>query len=161
MSKLTERLEGLFEPLLKTMGLAVVRILATGSSHIKLQVMIERIDEAPVSMENCVEASHEISNLLDIEDPIENAYTLEVTSPGIDRPLVKPDDFKRFAGLPVHVTLFAPMEDGRRKIKGILADSDEAFFNVTIEEEDISIRIAYSEISKAKLEPEIHFNKKG
>jgi ribosome maturation factor RimP len=159
MAKLINTLEAALTPLLRTMGLAVVRIMITGSKRLRVQVMIERIDELPVSMDNCVEASREISNILDVEDPIEQAFDLEVTSPGLDRPLVTPEHFKRFVGEPVVVSLFAPMADGKRKIKGILMDADDASFHVNIEEQDISLHILYSETSQVRLDPDVHFSK--
>jgi ribosome maturation factor RimP len=161
MSKLTEKLTELFTKVLESMGLAIVQVTVSGASRVKLQVMIERIDNNYVSMDDCVNASHLISDLLDVEDPFDKSYDLEVTSPGLNRPLVKPSDFKRFEGEDIKVSLFAPLEDGRKKLKGVLADSDDNGFTIEMESENISINIAYGEASKVTLDPDIKFNDKG
>ncbi len=88
MIHLIDQVEQLLTPVLNHMGFEIVRIQLTGSKRPCLQVMIERQDLTPLTMENCVQASREISAVMDVEDPIESAYRLEVTSPGLDRPLV-------------------------------------------------------------------------
>tara|TARA_A100000171_G_C2082878_1_gene120584 strand:- start:221 stop:631 length:411 start_codon:yes stop_codon:yes gene_type:complete len=133
-----------------------VRLLFSRGKKGTLQVMIERLDNETVTMEDCVTASREISVLLDVEDPIETSYSLEVTSPGLDRPLVKPEHFKRFEGSLVQVQTFAPFE-GKKKFRGILADSDQSGF--TLEEsinetETRGLTFSYEEASKVSLVPD-------
>jgi ribosome maturation factor RimP len=81
--------------------------------------MIEPADGRPMDVENCAVLSRALSAVLDVEDPISNAYTLEVSSPGIDRPLTRPKDYERWAGHLARVELTQPI-DGRRRFKGTL-----------------------------------------
>ena len=83
------------------LGYDLVRMLMTGNENPRLQVMIERFDGAGLGVEDCVGLSKAISALMDVEDPIEQAYNLEVTSPGVDRPLTRMADFIRFEGYEV------------------------------------------------------------
>ena len=95
---LPERVEALIGPAVEALGCAVVRVQISGQQRVRLQVMVERLDGRPVVVDDCAELSRAISAVLDVEDPIDRAYVLEVSSPGIDRPLVRPDDYARFAG---------------------------------------------------------------
>ena len=85
-----------------------------------LQIMAERKDRAEMSVEDCVEISRALSALLDVENPIESAYTLEVSSPGLDRPLVRLADYDRFSGREARIETQTPVE-GRKRFKGRLA----------------------------------------
>ena len=156
MSSLPQRLEEMLLPVLKEQGLGIVRIIFTRGKKGTLQVMIERLDNEIVKMEDCVTASREISVLLDVEDPIDTAYSLEVTSPGLDRPLVKPEHFKRFEGELIQVQTFAPFE-GRKKFKGILLVSNQEGFTLEemiSNEERRVLDFSYEEASKVALVPE-------
>ena len=86
------RIAELVEPTVEAMGYGLVRILINPGRAPRLQVMVERKDDAPLSLEDCAEVSRALSAVLDVEDPIEGSYTLEVSSPGIDRPLTRPKD---------------------------------------------------------------------
>ena len=86
----TDAIERLLEPSLQALGYCVVRVVLTGNRGVTLQVMAERLDEAPMSVDECALISHSVSALLDVADPIAGAYQLEVSSPGIERPLFKP-----------------------------------------------------------------------
>ena len=81
--------------------------------------MAERIDDAPMTVDDCAEISHSVSALLDVADPIAGAYALEVSSPGIDRPLVRPEDYDRFAGFEARIEPAQPI-DGRKRFRGRL-----------------------------------------
>lgn len=110
----------LIEPSLAAMGYRLVRVMQTGGQHRPtLQVMAERLDDAAMTVDDCAEISRSISALLDVADPIAGAYTLEVSSPGLDRPLVRPEDYDRFAGFEARIELSAP-RDGRKRFKGRL-----------------------------------------
>ena len=85
-------------PALAGMGYDVVRVKMIGAARPTLQIMAERQDAGGMTVEDCAAISRAVSAILDVEDPISSAYTLEVSSPGLDRPLVKPDDFERFSG---------------------------------------------------------------
>ena len=95
----TALVEQLIAPTLEAMGYDLVRVrLSGGKQRRRLQVMAERIDESGMTVDDCADISRAVSVLLDTEDPIPGAYDLEVSSPGIDRPLTRPRDFERFAG---------------------------------------------------------------
>lgn len=115
----TNEIVRIIEPALDAMGYRVVRVALTGARQATLQVMAERRDEAPMTVDDCVSISRSISALLDVADPIAGAYTLEVSSPGIDRPLVRPEDYDRFAGFEARIELSQPL-DGRKRYRGRL-----------------------------------------
>ena len=109
----------IIEPSLEAMGYRLVRIAFIGARAATLQVMAERVDAAAMTVEDCAEISRSVSALLDVADPIAGAYTLEVSSPGIDRPLVRPEDYERFAGFDARIELAHPFE-GRKRFRGRL-----------------------------------------
>jgi ribosome maturation factor RimP len=113
----TGKIEAMVTPSLEAMGYRLVRVSVTGGRRTTLQVMAERLDDAAMTVEDCADISRSISALLDVADPIAGAYTLEVSSPGIDRPLVRREDFQRFAGLEAKIELSEPVE-GRRRFRG-------------------------------------------
>jgi ribosome maturation factor RimP len=115
----THEIARIIEPSLEAMGYRVVRITFIGARGATLQIMAERADEAPMTVDDCAEISRSVSALLDVADPIAGAYTLEVSSPGIDRPLVRPEDYERFAGFEAKVELAQPL-DGRKRFRGRL-----------------------------------------
>jgi ribosome maturation factor RimP len=115
----TTKIEAMIAPSLEAMGFRVVRVAATGCRHATLQIMAERTDDRAMRVEDCTEISRTVSALLDVADPIAGAYLLEVSSPGIDRPLVRREDFARFAGFEAKVELSAPV-DGRKRFRGRL-----------------------------------------
>jgi ribosome maturation factor RimP len=115
----TQQIAGIIEPSLDAMGYRLVRVALLGPRRATLQVMAERRDEAAMTVEDCAEISRSISALLDVADPIAGAYTLEVSSPGIDRPLVRPEDYDRFAGFEARIDLAEPL-DGRKRFRGRL-----------------------------------------
>ena len=110
------------------------------------------IDKASgVNINDCVDMTHEINPLLDEADPIKGEYTLEVSSPGINRKLTKKEHFEKFLEAPVRVKLVRPLEDGRREIEGILIDvMDNGDFEVIIEE-DVTVTFAKKECSSVIL----------
>ena len=100
------RIAELVEPTVEAMGYrARARASSIRRRSPRLQVMAERIDEAPLTLEDCAEVSRALSAVLDVEDPIAGSYTLEVSSPGIDRPLMRAADYERFAGHEAKVEL--------------------------------------------------------
>jgi ribosome maturation factor RimP len=109
----------LIEPSLAAMGYRVVRVLMTSGRRVRLQVMAERLDDLPITHDDCATISRSVSALLDVADPIAGAYTLEISSPGIDRPLVRAEDYDRFSGFEARVELAMPL-DGRRRFRGRL-----------------------------------------
>ncbi len=115
-----EALERLVEPPLDGLGYDLVRVRLDGGAAQTLQIMAERKDRAEMRVEDCAEISRAVSALLDVEDPIPGAYTLEVSSPGLARPLVRLSDYDRFSGREARVETWQPIE-GRRRFKGRLA----------------------------------------
>ena len=118
-----EALEELIAPTLAAMGYSLVRVRLFDGGAPRLQVMVERDDETAVTVQDCALASRALSVLLDVEDPIPGGYQLEISSPGIDRPLVRRRDFERFAGFEAKVETSVPI-DGRRRFRGRLLGVD-------------------------------------
>jgi ribosome maturation factor RimP len=112
-------IEILIAPSLVAMGYRVVRVAFTGGRHATLQIMAERIDDGAMTVDDCALVSRNVSALLDVADPIATAYMLEVSSPGIDRPLVRREDYTRFAGFEAKLELAEP-RDGRRRFRGLI-----------------------------------------
>jgi ribosome maturation factor RimP len=142
-------IERLVGPSLEGMGFRLVRVTFGGGHRPVLQVMAEPLDGSAMTIEHCTDVSRVVSALLDVEDPIPGNYQLEVTSPGIDRPLVTREDFRRFAGFEAKLELARPV-DGRKRFRGRLdAIDDEG--RVGIVEEAGAVKLPFEEIIKAKL----------
>jgi ribosome maturation factor RimP len=107
----------LIEPALADMGFELVRVQFTGTTRRTLQIMAERVDGVSVTVDDCAEISRAVSALLDVEDPIPGQYLLEVSSPGLDRPLTRSKDFARFAGFEAKLETVMPV-DGRKRFAG-------------------------------------------
>ncbi len=146
---LNEKLNALFEPVFNGMGYDIVRLMLSGGEKRKtLQVMAERRDGKPMTVEDCADLSRAISPILDEEDPIEGNYSLEVSSPGLDRPLVKLADFERFKGFEAKVET-SVLLNGRKRFSGRLRGTDGEDVVLAFEGEDI--KIPFADIAKAKL----------
>lgn len=146
--ELQTRLEQLIEPMVMDMGYDLVRVRLTGAQRQTLQLMAERKDGQAMGVEDCAEISRATSALLDVDDPIPGAYTLEVSSPGLDRPLVREADFIRFAGYEAKVEM-AQAVDGQKRFRGrIKADGDGT---VKLEGDDGVFTIPFAGIRAAKL----------
>jgi ribosome maturation factor RimP len=122
--ELERRIAETIEPSLEGMGYELVRVQLQGRQKLVLQIMAERKDGAPMTVEDCADISRQISALLDVEDPIEGEYSLEVSSPGIDRPLTRPKDFEAYAGFEAKLETAEPLE-GRKRFRGKLLGLDE------------------------------------
>ena len=147
----------LVEPLVDSMGYRLVRVRMAGRD---LQIMCERPD-GTLTIDDCVAISRAVSPLLDVEDPVRGSYNLEISSPGIARPLVRPEDFERFAGHVAKIEMITPI-DGRKRFRGVLEGFDEATDEVRLfipaEEaggekggEDVLIGLPFADIETAKL----------
>ena len=149
--QLTDRIAAMIEPALAAMGYEVVRVqLAGGRRSATLQIMCDREDGRPVTLDDCAGISRLASAVLDVEDPIAGEYTLEVSSPGLDRPLTRPRDFERFAGAEARLELSLPV-DGQKRFRGVLRGLDEDA--VILETGDGARRLALADIEKARLIP--------
>jgi ribosome maturation factor RimP len=147
---LRERLIALVEPVLVQQGYELVDLeFASGGAHAVVRLFID--GPAGVGLEDCAAASREVSALLDVEDPIPNAYTLEVSSPGLDRVLRTQAHFGRFVGSRVHVELKEPRA-GRRRYTGKLLTVDDGGIVLEVEEER-QVSVTLKEIGKARLAP--------
>ena len=143
-----DRLGRLIAPTLEAMGFALVRVLVSGRHAPTVQVMAERLDSQPMSVEACAEISRALSAKLDVEDPVAGPYTLEISSPGLDRPLVKAADFDRFGGRTAKIETHRP-RDGRRRFQGRLAGVSGG--EVRLETPEGPVTIALDDIARAKL----------
>lgn len=143
-----QRLESLIAPSLESMGYELVRVQFQGRQRPTLQVMAERKDGAGMTVDDCADISRSLSALLDVEDPIEGQYVLEISSPGIDRPLTRAKDFETWAGFEAKIEAFHGV-DGRKRFRGRLTgiDGDRA----RIETETGEVAIAITDIKSAKL----------
>lgn len=131
------------------MGYALVLVkLADGSRRKTLTLMAERTDDKMMSFDDCAEISRTVSALLDVEDPIAGAYDLEVSSPGIDRPLTKPQDFTRFAGYEAKCETMVPI-DGRKRFKGAIVGIEGEV--ITFKMPEGEAKVPFSNIRTAKL----------
>ncbi len=151
------RIAEMIEPSLAAMGYELVRVRmggpgggTGGGSGSILQVMAERLDRAGMTVEDCADISRALSAALDVDDPIEGAYELEVSSPGLDRPLVRPADFERFAGYEAKVEMRAPV-DGRRRLRGRILGLAGDRVRMDIADGGGETEFAFAAIEKAKL----------
>jgi ribosome maturation factor RimP len=149
---LRERLIALIEPLVGRLGYELVELEHTaGRGSAVVRLFIDRPDGAPgngVGLEDCERVSREVSAVLDVEDPIPTAYTLEVSSPGFDRVLRTQAHFARFVGSRVLVELVAPRE-GRRRYTGTLLSADGG--GIALEVDGQRVAMSLAEIGKARL----------
>ncbi|MBU2533053.1 MAG: ribosome maturation factor RimP [Alphaproteobacteria bacterium] len=142
----------LVEPALVDMGFRLVRVRIMGRDEQTLQIMAERGD-GTISIEDCVDISRQLSPLLDAHDPISGKYVLEVSSPGIDRPLVRPSDFEDWAGYEVKVEL-TEMLDNRKRFRGTIEGYAEGEMRLEVDLDQIGrhvIGLPLAFISEARL----------
>ena len=142
------RIERMIAPTVEGLGYRLVRVQVSGGSNPRLQVMAERRDGKAIGVDDCASISREISAVLDVEDPFEGDYNLEVSSPGIDRPLVSADDFERFAGFDAKVEM-GRLIGGRKRFRGRLIGLQEG--NVRIKVDGATLDLPYPDIQRAKL----------
>lgn len=147
--QLTDRIADIIGPSIEAMGFALVRVSFSAGRRPTLQVMAERKDRTQMSVDDCAEISRAVSALLDVEDPIVGEYNLEVSSPGIDRPLVRLEDFERFKGFEAKVELSLP-HDGRKRFRGLLLGT-EGDGTVLIDQDGAPHGLPFAAIRTAKL----------
>jgi ribosome maturation factor RimP len=149
MAGVRDRLISLIEPLLNQLGYELVELeFAPARSRGALRIFIDRPEGIGIS--DCERVSREVSALMDVEDPIPTAYSLEVSSPGDDRVLRTPAHFERFKGSRVLIELVAP-RDGRRRYTGMLQEVSAAA--VALEVDRQRVDVPFGEIAKARLAP--------
>ncbi len=141
------RLAEIITPVIEDMGFELVRVRLMGGKLPLLQIMADR-PEGGIEVDDCAAISTAVSAILDVEDPVSDPYTLEVSSPGIDRPLTRLKDFEEFEGYEAKIET-AESIDGRKRFKGVLAgvEGDEVMLNVA----EGTIGLRFDWLSEAKL----------
>ena len=118
------RLATIVAPALEAMGYELVRVAVLGRDRPTVQVMADKADGSQITVADCEAISHALSAVLDVEDPIPGAWSLEISSAGIDRPLTRPKDWNRFAGHLARAETIAPI-DGRKRFSGVVLGADD------------------------------------
>jgi ribosome maturation factor RimP len=148
VTELLRRIEDIVAPTIVGMGYELVRVAMSKGGT--LQIMIEPADGRAMDVEACAALSRALSAVLDVEDPMPGSYTLEVSSPGIDRPLTRPKDFARWAGHIARLETAEPVE-GRRRFKGTLLGLEGDLVKLRLEDGK-EAEVPLSAVSRAKLE---------
>ncbi len=142
-------LTALLKPVVEAMGLELWGVEQRRQGHGQLlRVYID--SESGVTVDDCAAVSEQVSGVLDVEDPISGAYTLEVSSPGLDRLLFNPEQYRQSIGELVRLSLKLP-RDGRKRFRGRISTADDEA--VTLATEDGDLRVAYTAIERARIEP--------
>jgi ribosome maturation factor RimP len=131
------------------MGYELVRVQVIGTESPTVQIMADRADQAAFTLEDCEAVSHLLSAVLDVEDPITSAWTLEVSSAGIDRPLTRVKDWNNFAGYEAKAELNFPGPGGRKRFTGVIIAADAEAVKLKVDGEVIELKLA--DMRKAKL----------
>jgi ribosome maturation factor RimP len=141
----------LLDPVAEAAGYEIVRLrLMGGAEHRRLQIMAERASDGDMVVEDCARLSRAISEVMDAADPISGEYTLEVSSPGIDRPLTRPKDFEAWEGFEVKIELDR-LAEGRKRFRGVLAGIEGDQVGIDLEGEAETAMIPLAWIVEAKL----------
>ena len=149
MTELLRKIEDIVSPTVVGMGYELVRVAMSRGGG-TLQIMIEPADGRPMDVEECATLSRALSAVLDVEDPIPSAYTLEVSSPGIDRPLTREKDYVRWAGHVARLETTQPIE-GRRRFKGKLLGLENGTVRLRLDDgKEADVPLA--QVTRAKLE---------
>jgi ribosome maturation factor RimP len=148
-ASLEARLAAIVAPTLESMGFELVRVVVLGRDRPTVQVMADRADGAQIAVHDCEAISHALGAVLDVEDPIPGAWSLEVSSAGIDRPLTRPKDWNRYAGHLARVEAAAPI-DGRRRFSGIVLGADDDAARLRLDDGS-EIALPLPAIRRAKL----------
>ncbi|AWC20584.1 ribosome maturation factor RimP [Aminobacter sp. P9b] len=147
------RIALIVQPVLRAIGFRLVRIRLSGQSGLTLQIMAER-EDGTMTVQDCEEVSRAVSPALDVDDPIEKAYHLEVSSPGIDRPLVRKSDFGNWIGHIVKMETSVMVAD-RKRFRGKIAEVDEEGILIQRDQaaygEEPTVRVPFEAISEARL----------
>jgi ribosome maturation factor RimP len=150
---LSARVAAIAEPVIEGLGYRLVRVKVSGADGCTVQVMAERPDGS-MTVEDCEAVSRALSPVLDVADPIDRAYRLEISSPGLDRPLVRKSDFQRHAGHLARIEMQVPV-DGRKRFRGLLAgvegDAARLHRDDTDSESEREVLLSIEEMSEAKL----------
>ncbi|WP_322868155.1 ribosome maturation factor RimP [Aquicoccus sp. G2-2] len=145
------RLAGIITPVLEDMGFELVRVRLMGGQAKTLQIMAER-PGGGIEVDECAEISSALGAVLDVEDPISDPYALEVSSPGVDRPLTRLKDFEAFEGYEAKLET-DELIDGRKRFKGVLAgtEGNEVLINIEQGGETVTVGLEFDWLAEAKL----------
>jgi ribosome maturation factor RimP len=147
------RVASIIEPVVEDLGFRLVRVRVTGTNGCTVQIMAERPD-GTMTVEDCETVSRAVSPALDVDDPIGRAYYLEVSSPGIDRPLVRASDFDRWAGHEAKIEMAVPL-DGRKRFRGFIRGVEGEAVAVELPDvkdgEERTVRLPLSDLGEARL----------
>lgn len=150
MSSQVQHIQALIEPTITALGYELIRVSIMSSPRglaSTLQIMAERPDGSML-VEDCEKISREVAVIMDVEDPISDEYVLEVSSPGVDRPLTRPKDFVKYAGYVIKIETSIPV-DGRRRFQGPLMGMDGDLVKIKVD--GTEFELDYGNIHKAKL----------
>ena len=142
------KIETLVAPALSALGFEIVRVMLSGDRRPRLQIMIEPSEGGSIGVDDCAEVSRTVEAILDVEEPLSGSYLLEISSPGLDRPLTRPQDFSRFAGFEARLETNEPI-DGRRRFRGRLLGVEGSAVVVAVDQGEA--RLAIDNILRAKL----------
>jgi len=146
---LEQRLTAMIEPALAFMGYELVRVAVLGRDRPTVQVMADRADGSLISIEDCEAISHQVSAMLDVEDPIPGAWNLEVSSAGIDRPLTRVKDWNRFSGHAARAETQFPV-NGRKRFSGVVLGADDSDARLRLDD-GTEVALPLNQIRRAKL----------
>ncbi|MHB1302456.1 MAG: ribosome maturation factor RimP [Acidiphilium sp.] len=144
------RIAELIAPGLESIGYELVRVAIMGRQTPTVQIMADRADQSQLSLDDCERISHLVSAVLDVEDPISSAWTLEISSAGIDRPLTRVKDWNRFAGHLARIELDVPTAAGRKRVTGTVLGADEKTARMKLDSGE-TVELPHSDIRRAKL----------
>ncbi len=145
-----ERILAIADPIADDMGYTVVRVRVMSGKRPIVQVMAERKSDGLMGVDDCAQLSRALSSAMEVEDPIMEAYNLEVSSPGLERPLTDLKDFETYAGYLARVELDRLVE-GRKRFRGVLAGTSENNIEINLDGEEDTAEIPFDWISEAKL----------
>lgn len=145
-----DRILALAEPIAEDLGLELVRVRVMSGKKPRLQIMADKLDESYVDVDDCARLSRALSDVLEVEDPIAGEYDLEISSPGIDRPLTDLRHFVRWEGFDAKIELDR-LAEGRKRFRGILAGVEENDVMLDMDGEEHTTLIPFDWIAEAKL----------
>ena len=152
-SGVAARVAAIAEPVIEELGFRLVRVKVSGQNGCTVQIMAER-EDGTMTVEDCEAVSRALSPVFDLEDPVEWAYNLEISSPGIDRPLVRVQDFERWSGHEARIEMAAPMA-GRKRFRGVIRGVDGNTVGLELadarEGEDRLVRLSLADLAEARL----------
>ena len=147
---LEARIAAIVAPTLADMGFELVRVAVMGREKPTVQIMADRADGAQINVADCEAITHAVGAVLDVDDPIPGAWTLEVSSAGIDRPLTRPRDWNRFSGHAAKVEMAVPTPDGRRRFSGVVLGAAEGQGRLRLDD-GLEVTVPLIDIKTARL----------